>query len=344
MAGTGNRQRREGSSQLYWPGFVDAMSQLLLVFIFLLTLFVVAQFMQARELTGQNTVLDRLRSRVAELSQLLALEKAKKAELKATLAALTDKLEAEKGKVASLLARIDTLRNASGQSGAVISELRSKLAEERKISADALAQIELLNQQIAALRRQIATLNAALEASEKREQEARVRIANLGQRLNAALARRVQELARYRSEFFGRLRQILSQRANIRVVGDRFVFSSEVLFPKGSAELTEEGKKELDKIAEALLEIARQIPPDINWILRVDGHTDSDPISTPQFPSNWELSTARALSVVRYLISKGVSPERLAATGFGQYHPIDPRDTEEAKARNRRIELKLTQR
>ena len=344
MAGTGNRQQRERSSQLYWPGCVDAMSQLLLVFIFLLTLFVVAQFMQARELTGQNTVLDRLRSRVAELSQLLALEKARRDKLNATLAALTDKLEGEKNKVASLLARINTLQNAKGQSGAVISQLRSKLAEEKKISADALAQIELLNQQIAALRRQVATLNAALEASEKREQEARVRIANLGQRLNAALARRVQELARYRSEFFGRLRKILSQRANIRVVGDRFVFSSEVLFPKGSAELTEEGKQELDKIANALLEIAQQIPPDINWILRVDGHTDSDPISTPQFPSNWELSTARALSVVKYLISKGVPAERLAATGFGQYHPIDPRDTEEAKARNRRIELKLTQR
>ena len=342
MAGATNR--RERASQLHWPGFVDALSQLLLVFIFLLTLFVVAQFMQARELTGQNTVLEQLRSRVAELSQLLALEKARRAELNATLAALTDKLESEKGKVASLQARIDSLRKATGQSGAVIGQLRRKLAEEKKISADALAQIELLNQQIAALRRQVATLNAALEASEKREAEARVRIANLGQRLNAALARRVQELARYRSEFFGRLRKILSQRANIRVVGDRFVFSSEVLFPKGSAELTEEGKRELDKIANALLEIAQQIPPDINWILRVDGHTDSDPISTPQFPSNWELSTARALSVVKYLISKGVPPERLAATGFGQYHPIDPRDTEEAKARNRRIELKLTQR
>ena len=344
MAANGNRSQRASASQLYWPGFVDAMSQLLLVIIFLLTLFVVAQFMQARELTGQNTVLDRLRSRVAELSQLLALEKAKSDKLNAALAALTDKLETEKNKVASLLLRIDSLQNAKGQSSAVITNLQRKLAEERKISADALAQIELLNQQIAALRRQIAALNAALEASEKREQEARVRIANLGQRLNAALARRVQELARYRSEFFGRLRQILSQRANIRVVGDRFVFSSEVLFPKGAAELTAEGRQELDKIAEALLEIARQIPPDINWILRVDGHTDSDPIATPQFPSNWELSTARALSVVKYLISKGVPPERLAATGFGQYHPIDPRDTEEAKARNRRIELKLTQR
>ena len=338
------RQRRDGNSQLYWPGFVDVMSQLLLVFIFLLTVFVVAQFMQARELTGQDTALEKLRAQIAELSQLLALEKASKAKLQATIASLTDDLNAEKARAASLGAALASLQSSKGEAGAAIGSLRRQLEKERKISADALAQVELLNQQIAALRRQIAALNAALEASEKREKEARATIANLGKRLNAALARRVQELARYRSEFFGRLRAILSRRANIRVVGDRFVFSSEILFPKASAELTEEGKRELDKIAEALLEISKDIPPDINWILRVDGHTDSDPISTPQFPSNWELSTARALSVVRYLISRGVPPERLAATGFGQYHPIDPRDTEEAKARNRRIELKLTER
>ena len=344
MAGLGRSRRGTDTGQFTWPGFVDAMSQLLLVFIFLLTLFVVAQFMQARELTGQNTALDRLRAQVAKLSELLALEKASKARLQATLASLTAELEQEKGKAASLQAALAGLEASKGEAGAAIAALRDKLAAEKKVSAEALAQIELLNQQIAALRRQVAILNAALEASEKREKEAKVRIAQLGQRLNAALARRVQELARYRSEFFGRLRKILSQRANIRIVGDRFVFSSEILFPKASAELTEEGRKELDKIAAALLELSREIPSDINWILRVDGHTDSDPISTPQYPSNWELSTARALSVVKYLISKGVPPARLAATGFGQYHPIDPRDTEEAKARNRRIELKLTER
>ncbi len=344
MAGMGRTRRGGDSGQFTWPGFVDAMSQLLLVFIFLLTLFVVAQFMQARELTGQNTALDRLRAQVAKLSELLALEKASKAKLQATLTALTAELEQEKGKAASLQAALAGLESSKGEAGAALAALRRKLVAEKKVSAEALAQIELLNQQIAALRRQVAMLNAALEASEKREKEAKVRIAQLGQRLNAALARRVQELARYRSEFFGRLRRILSRRANIRIVGDRFVFSSEILFPKASAELTEEGRRELDKIATALMELGRDIPPDINWILRVDGHTDADPIATPQYPSNWELSTARALSVVKYLISRGVPPERLAATGFGQYHPIDPRDTEEAKARNRRIELKLTER
>jgi len=343
MAAPLNRRRR-GEQGLYWPGFVDAMAQLLLVIIFLLTVFMVAQYMQARELSGQDTVLAKLRAQIAELTELLALEKSAKATLETTLAALTDDLKAEKEKSASLSAMLSDLQGREGKAGAMVAALKDKLAAEKKISAEALAQIELLNQQIAALRRQVAMLNAALEAAEERDRVAKAQIANLGKRLNAALARRVQELARYRSEFFGRLRRILSQRSDIRVVGDRFVFQSEVLFPKGSAELTEEGKKELDKLAEAILELEKQIPPDINWILRVDGHTDSDPIRTARFRSNWELSAARAISVVKYLISRGVSPERLAATGFGEFHPIDPGDTEEAKAKNRRIELKLTER
>ncbi|WP_038036787.1 peptidoglycan -binding protein [Thermopetrobacter sp. TC1] len=343
MAGIPGRRRREEQG-LMWPGFVDAMAQLLLVIIFVLTIFVVAQFMQARELSGQDTVLAKLRQQIAELSEMLALERSAKARLESTLAALTDDLNAERGKVASLSAALAAAQGKEGKASALVADLRSKLAAEKKISAEALAQIELLNQQIAALRRQVQLLNAALEAAEERDRKAKAQIANLGKRLNAALARRVQELSRYRSEFFGRLRRILSQRADIRVVGDRFVFQAEVLFPKGSAELTEEGKRELDKLAEAIKELEKQIPPDINWILRVDGHTDSDPIHTPRYASNWELSAARAISVVKYLISKGVPPERLAATGFGEFHPLDPRDTEEAKAKNRRIELKLTER
>ena len=343
MAGLLSRRRRETQGG-YWPGFVDAMAQLLLVIIFLLTVFMVAQFMQARELAGQDTVLSKLRQQIAELSEMLALERSAKATLEATLAALTDDLNAEKGRVAQLSAQLSAVKGREGRAGALVTTLREKLAAEKEVSARALAQIELLNQQIAALRRQVAMLNAALEAAEERDRKSRAQIANLGKRLNAALARRVQELSRYRSEFFGRLRRILSQRSDIRVVGDRFVFQSEVLFPKGSADLTPAGRKELDKLAEAILELEKQIPPDINWILRVDGHTDADPINTPRFRSNWELSTARALSVVNYLISKGVSPKRLAAAGFGEFHPLDPRDTEEAKAKNRRIELKLTER
>jgi chemotaxis protein MotB len=208
-----------------------------------------------------------------------------------------------------------------------------------------LAQIEVLNQQITALRRQLAALEGALEASEKKDKDAQTRIADLGQRLNVALAQRVQELSRYRSDFFGRLRAILGNRPDVRIVGDRFVFPSEVFFDAGQAVLRAEGRAELDKLAVALLDLEKQIPGEIAWVLRVDGHTDVRPTSaTSQFRSNWDLSAARAISVVQYMISKGVSPQRLVAAGFGEFQPIDTDSTETAFSRNRRIELKLTER
>jgi len=202
----------------------------------------------------------------------------------------------------------------------------------------------VLNQQLIALRRQLATINEALEASEARDKDSKAQISDLGKRLNAALAQRVQQLARFRSEFFGRLRQILGERADIRIVGDRFVFQSEVFFAKAEAALSEEGRRELDKLALALKELEGQIPEDIAWVLRVDGHTDIDAINTPQFRSNWELSSARAIAVVKYLVAKGIAPNRLVAAGFGEFQPIDAAESAEAKARNRRIELKLTER
>ena len=229
-------------------------------------------------------------------------------------------------------------------SQARISALTSDLDEQTKISNEALAKVDLLNQQLLALRRQIAALNEALEASERKDQESQDRIRDLGQRLNAALARQVQELQRYRSDFFGRLRELLKDRKDIRVVGDRFVFQSEVLFPSGQAELTPEGLAAIDQLATAIIELERTIPPEIDWALQVDGHTDSRPISSYQFPSNWELSTARAISVVRYLISRGVPPNRLVAAGYGEFQPLEEGDSEEVLRRNRRIELKLTNR
>jgi len=208
----------------------------------------------------------------------------------------------------------------------------------------AAAQIELLNQQIAALRRQMAALEEALNVAEKRDSESQTKIADLGRRLNVALAQRVQELNRFRSEFFGRLREILGNRPDIRVVGDRFVFQSEVFFDRGSATLRPEAQSELDKLATAILQLEKNIPPDIDWALRIDGHTDNRPIATAQFPSNWELSSARAIAVVQHLIAKGVNPRRLIAAGFGEHQPIDTTDTDDARSRNRRIELKLTAR
>src|SRR5947199_108161 len=241
----------------YWPGFVDALSTLILGIVFLLSVFVIVQFFLSQEVTGKDTALQRLNAQLAQLTEMLSLEKVGKSNLEDTLASLR---------------------------------------------------------------------------------------ANLGQRLNLALAQRVQELSRFRSEFFGRLRAILGDRPDIRVVGDRFVFQSEVFFDPGQAILQQGGRAELDKLAAALIELEKQIPKDIAWVLRVDGHTDVRPIASSAFPSNWELSAARAISVVQYLIGRGISPQRLVAAGFGEFQPLDPATTDEAYRRNRRIELKLTER
>ncbi len=241
-------------------------------------------------------------------------------------------------------ARLQSMVESGGAVQSRAQELNSALDAEKQATGRALSQVELLNQQIAAMRRQLAALEEALNTSEARDKESQARIADLGSRLNVALAQRVQELARYRSDFFGRLRQILGNRPDIRIVGDRFVFQSEVLFPAGQAVLRPEASGELDRIASALLELEKQIPPDIPWIMRVDGHTDARPIPTSQFPSNWALSSARAIAVVQALINRGVPPQRLAATGFGEFQPLDLGTTDDAYARNRRIELKLTER
>jgi chemotaxis protein MotB len=334
------RTRREGMN--YWPGFVDALSTLVLSVIFLLTVFMVAQFYLSQEVAGKDTALDRLNAQIARLSQLLSLERTGKANLQDEVAQLRASLSAAQGER-------DRLRASSGAApGAAAGESdkpNPQLDLEKQATARALAQIENLNEQIGALRRQMAALEDALGASEKKENASQLRISDLGQRLNVALAQRVQELSRYRSDFFGKLRDILGNRPDIRVVGDRFVFQSEVFFDSGAATLRPEGRAELDKLGGAILDLEKQIPTDIPWVLRVDGHTDVRPVSpTSPFKSNWDLSAARAISVVQYLISKGVSPMRLAAAGFGEYQPIDPGTSEEALAHNRRIELKLTER
>src|SRR5690606_10632748 len=218
-----------------------------------------------------------------------------------------------------------------------------QVIDAERLSDEANAQVALLNQQLAALRTQIAAPEAALVASEARDAESRTQIADLGRRLNLALAQRVQDLSRYRSDFFGRLRQILEGRVDVRVVGDRFVFQSEVLFAAGQADISPQGTPDLDALADAILQLEQEIPPDINWVLRIDGHTDIRPISNARFPSNWELSAARASSVSRSLVSEGASPNRLVAAGFGEFTPLDPAENEDAYRRNRRIEFKLTE-
>jgi chemotaxis protein MotB len=337
------RARRERTID-YWPGFVDALSTLVLGIIFLLTVFVVVQFFLSQEVTGKDTALQRLNAQIAQLTDLLSMEKSGKASLEETLASLRASLSTAEGDRDRLKGLYESLAPSASTAQAKVTGLAAELDTEKRITARALAQVEILNQQIAALRRQLGALEQALEASEGKDREAQARIADLGQRLNVALAARVQELSRYRSEFFGRLRAILGNRPDIRVVGDRFVFQSEVLFDSGSAALKPEGRTEIDKLAAALLELEKQIPPEIAWVIRIDGHTDVRPMGGFQFRSNWELSSGRAISVVQYLIGKGVSPQRLVAAGFGEFQPLDTAATEDAYRRNRRIELKLTER
>ena len=338
------RARRERTVE-YWPGFVDALSTLVLGIVFLLSTFVVVQFYLSQEVTGKDVALARLNAQIAELTELLSMEMTGKATLEETLMTLRASLAAAEGDRDRFKGLFEGVGSGASDAQGKVTALTGQLNSEKQISARALAQVELLNQQIAALRRQLAALQDALEASESKDKDAQARIADLGQRLNVALAQRVQELSRYRSEFFGRLRAILGNRPDIRIVGDRFVFQSEVFFDTGQATLLPEGRAELDKVAGALVDLDKQIPSEIAWVLRVDGHTDVRPIlNSPVFKSNWELSSARAISVVQYLVSLGVPPQRLVAAGFAEFQPLDTAATEEAYKRNRRIELKLTER
>ncbi len=340
-----SRSRRSEPEANYWPGFVDAMATLLLVFIFLLSLFMLSQFLVSQEITGKDTALQKLNSRILQLTELLALERSAKEDIQTNLAGLTSSLGDTQDETKRLQALLDQSGENGDKSKTTIIGLKTDLDKEKELSTEALSRVDLLNQQMAALRRQIATLNAALEASEKQELQSQGKITNLGKRLNLALAKKVQQLSRYRSDFFGKLRDLLGNRDDIKVVGDRFVFQSEVLFRSATAKLNPEGLPQLNNIADALLKISASIPDDVDWVLRVDGHTDKTPIvNSPAYPSNWELSTARALSVVRYFISRGIPARRLVAAGFGEFQPVDNGNSPEALRKNRRIELKLTNR
>jgi chemotaxis protein MotB len=340
----GRSRRSGGEYGEFWPAYVDVLSSLLLVVTLLMSIFMIAQFFVAQESSGKDNVLRRLTRQIGELTNLLSLEKGKgkKAEDElAVLQATLSTLRAENEKLAAAGFGVDDkIQGAQTQ----IATLSGDLAKEKDISAEALSKVDLLNQQLLALRRQIAALNEALEASETRDKDSQSTIKDLGTRLNAALAQQVQELRRYRSDFFGRLRTALADRKDIRVVGDRFVFQSEVLFPSGQAAMSAGGLSAIDQLASAIVELERTIPKEVDWTLQVDGHTDVRPIGNPQFPSNWELSTARAVSVVKYLISRGVPARRLVAAGYGEFAPLEDGQAEDVLRRNRRIELKLTNR
>jgi len=367
-----------------WPGFVDALASVLIVFIFMLLVFVLAQFYATWELAGREATISRLERSIDELARTLSLErerstqlasqlsetelqlratlaerdtlagrlsaneerlnltKAELEEAKRTVAADRETIQARLADIARLQQDIAALRELRAKLEAEVADRDTTIAEGRRLTERAESRVAELTRQIQALREQLAAVSSALDLEQAKVKQQQVEIADLGKRLNLALARRVQELNRYRSEFFGRLREALGERSDIRVVGDRFVFQSEVLFESASAALGPTGEEQIRRVARALKEVSAKIPKDLDWVLRIDGHTDRRPIHTREFPSNWELSTARALSIVRLLIAEGVPPQRLIAAGFGENRPIDPGNTPAAWQKNRRIEIRFT--
>ncbi len=386
-----------------WPGWVDALSTLLIIIIFVLLVFVIGQFYLGQALTGRDNALAALNKQVAQIGDMLNVERKARADLELTLGRLTSDLQSanqqlevlgqvqaqntelsaqlaeRNAQVAKLtetvagatqLAERDrqaiakqvqelallqqnikamealkaSLEKQVNELGAKVASSDGDIAKERAMTREAQAQAALMSQQLQDLQAELTKLSAALDASDKLTAEQKAQVSDLGRRMNRALAGKLQELQRYRSEFFGRLRDILGSRPGVTVVGDRFVFQSEVLFASGSSDLGLDGQRQLGQLARTLLQIAQDIPPEVNWILRIDGHTDNVPIKSTQFQSNWELSAARAISVVKYLAAQGVPAERLAAAGFGEFQPIEAGNSATARSRNRRIELKLDQR
>ena len=390
MAALARRVRRTVD---IWPGWVDALSTLLIIIIFILLVFVLAQFYLGQALSNREQALVQLNGQLAQLGDMLNVERKARAELELTVGRLTTDLQSANDQVTVLTTQLtektgeaarltEQLTAANAQAakdkeaiarqvqelallqnnvkalealkaslerqvadlGARATKSESAIAKERALTVEAQAQAALMSQQLQDMQTELQRLSQALDASDKLTAEQKAQISDLGRRMNRALAGKVQELQRYRSEFFGRLRDILGTRPGITVVGDRFVFQSEVLFASGSAEIGLDGQQQMNQLARTLQDVARTIPSDINWILRVDGHTDNQPIATAVFRSNWELSTARAIAVVKYLISQGIPADRLAAAGFGEFQPLDTANDVVARSKNRRIELKFDQR
>ncbi|MGQ3299419.1 peptidoglycan -binding protein [Reyranella sp.] len=395
-----SRRRGGGSADYTWPGYVDALTTLLMVLIFLLSLFSVAQFTLTDTLNTRDSAIEALNKQLGSLASVLSIEQAASEGLKQDLEKLTlqlrqnqterdrlgadlaaqrtasDALKIERDqlteRLTSMLAERERLaaslessnKEAAAKAGDLQKEIERQrleltrlaaslaaanqdkgklfgdLTEEQKLSAEQKAAVVRLTAELAALKGELARLSTVLDAADVKAKEQQAQIVDLGQKLNRALASKVEELARYRSEFFGKLREALRGQSDVQVVGDRFVFQSEVLFASGSAKLQESGEKQLANVAKRLVEIAATIPKEVNWVLQVDGHTDSKAIASAQYPSNWELSAARAIAVVKFLHSEGIPNDRLVAAGYGEYQPLSSTDA----ARNRRIELKLTNR
>lgn len=344
-------RRRSRSTTNVWPGYVDALSALLMLVIFMLLVYVVSQLYLSQTLSDRDNQLARLNAQLNELSELLGLEQSKTEALENQMVRLQDDYSTSLNRNDQLIDQLESTREQLMRQTASVEAQAEQLArmeeavgEKDQISASQQAMILQLSNQIVSLREQLRQIASALELQQQMTDEKEQELEQVSRRLNTLLAERVNQLQQYQSEFFARLRDILEGNENVRIVGDRFLLPSELLFASASAELGEEGRQELDKLADLLLDVSSRIPDDVDWILRIDGHTDILPINTQRFPSNWELSTARAVAVVRYLAAQGVPERRMAAAGFGEFFPVAEGTSPEALQRNRRIELKLTDR
>ena len=362
-----------------WPGFVDALSSLLMVIIFVLMIFVISQFFISQKMSGQDEALIKLKRNLTELSELLSLERATTSELTSQLSVLEEKIVVikeellkEKEITKQYQEEIRGTKNIIALNESEINELKISLEEKIKNSTQLRNEVSDLDKQVnqknleiqskdkilkankeevnqlisttLKLKNKLTQLQTLLSAYKAKDKKENVKTLNLGKDVNSALARRVEELEKFKSDFFGRVKELIKGRKEIRVVGDRFVFQSEVLFSLGSEELGVEGQLEMQKLAATLMEIEKSLPTDIDWILQIEGHTDSLPVKKGQtYRDNWELSTKRALSVLRFLIKQGIDPNRLSASGYGSFQPIDKKNTKSARMKNRRIEMKITQ-
>ena len=362
-----------------WPGFVDALASLLMVIIFVLMIFVLSQFFLSQKMTGQDEALVKLRNNLVELGEMLSLERQTTTELTTQLSLLETKivevkknLKYEKELVTQFKEELAGQSNILSLNQSEIEDLKEKLKikiQDALLLKNNVEQLEKrinkkdtdineknetinankkeINELISAslkLRNKLSQLQTLLSAYKAKDKKEKVKTINIGKEMNSALARRVEELQKFKSDFFGRVRELIKGRKEIRIVGDRFVFQSEVLFKVGSEELGVKGQEEMAKLAITLMDIEKSLPTDIDWILQIDGHTDNLPVKKGQnYLDNWELSTKRALSVLRFLIKQGIKPDRLSASGYGSFQPIDKKNTNVARAKNRRIEMKITQ-
>ena len=331
------RRSRHATEYNFWPSFVDALSTLLIVVLFFLLLFVLAHFFMGRNLDTKNTEINKLNEDLQLLTSELSAQRKTTEELSAERSQALAQMALLEQDLKALTLRKEELEKEAAEKG-------SALEAERKISEKTKAHIAVLTAETEKLTKELARLGSLLSEAEAKDKEKQAQITDLGKKLNRALAAKTSELSAYRSEFFGTLRQILKDRDDIRIEGDRFVFQSELFFKSGSAFLEEKGKKQLNILAKTIKELQKKIPSNISWVLRVDGHTDNIPIHNELYSSNWQLSANRAIAVVQYLIDQGVPARYLVAAGFGEHQPIDRKNTEKARRKNRRIEFKLTER